>query len=142
MDMQFWSAVSMKCSYVWISAWGSKDDLEAWRKVLLSVAIDVARKKRIAQRGKNEKRTGGGVMPKLKPSDLQIRRAVVRAELRKNMELEMLSGKQAAKKINMAESTYCGRLRETETIRLEELWRMTKVLHLTDDQLLRIAKGG
>lgn len=25
------------------------------------------------------------------------------------MELEMLSGKQAAKKINMAESTYCGR---------------------------------
>ena len=65
-------------------------------------------------------------MPKLKPSDLQIRRAVVRAELRKNMELEMLSGKQAAKKINMAESTYCGRLRETETIRLEELWRMAK----------------
>lgn len=81
-------------------------------------------------------------MPKLKPSDLQIRRAVVRAELRKNMELEMLSGKQAAKKINMAESTYCGRLRETETIRLEELWRMAKVLHLTDEQLLRIAKGG
>ena len=110
--------------------------------MFLSVVIDVACKKRIAQRGKNEKRTGGGVMPKLKPSDLQIRRAVVRAELRKNMELEMLSGKQAAKKINMAESTYCGRLRETETIRLEELWRMAKVLHLTDDQLLRIAKGG
>ena len=56
-------------------------------------------------------------MPKLKPSDLQIRRAIVRAELRKNMELEMLSGKQAAKKINMAESTYCGRLRETESLR-------------------------
>ena len=58
--------------------------------MFLSVVIDVACKKRIAQRGKNEKRMGGGVMPKLKPSDLQIRRAVVRAELRKNMELEML----------------------------------------------------
>ena len=99
-------------------------------------------RKSIAQKSEKGKRTGGGVMPKLKPSDLQIRRAIVRAELRKNMELEMLSGKQAAKKINRAESTYCGRLRETETIRLEELWRMAKVLHLTDDQLLRIATGG
>lgn len=81
-------------------------------------------------------------MPKLKPSDLQVRRSIVKAELEKGMTLSMLTRVQTAKKINMPESTYNQRIRETENIRLEELWKLGKVLHLTDDQLLRIAKGG
>lgn len=81
-------------------------------------------------------------MLKLKPTDLQVRRAMVQGEISKATKVSMLKPPEVAKRINMPESSYYQRLRETENIRLGELWRMARVLHLTDEQLLRIAKGG
>lgn len=81
-------------------------------------------------------------MPKLKPTDLQRSRALVKAEIGYATERGMSNPQTVAKRIGMPESTYYRRLCEGESIRLSELWKLIKVLQLTDEQVLRIAKGG
>ncbi|MDO4615537.1 MAG: hypothetical protein Q4B15_07895 [Lachnospiraceae bacterium] len=43
--------------------------------------------------------------------------------------------------IGVSSSAYYSRLKSPETIRLGEFRRMTKVLHLSDEEVLRIVKG-
>ena len=73
---------------------------------------------------------------------LEERRLVARAELRRNMELHQMTMGTLAKRLNMTRQTLSRRMREPENLTVDELRLTSKALELSDQQILRIVKGG
>lgn len=80
-------------------------------------------------------------MPKLKPSDMEMKQRSVRAVIAEAKELQGYNDKEIARLVQMPISTYQQRIREPQNFRLEELWKLSAVLKLEMDGLLQIIVG-
>jgi hypothetical protein len=80
-------------------------------------------------------------MPKLKPSEKEASRRVVRACISNNMSLYATDDSFVALKLGVTTQTVRNKRAKPETLTLGELWDMSKTLKLTPIQAASIALG-
>lgn len=73
-------------------------------------------------------------MPRLRPTETELRSRCVRATISRNMELYGLSEDQIASKIHTTKRTVQNKRKRPETFTLEELWTLSDVLKFTDEE--------
>lgn len=80
-------------------------------------------------------------MPKLRPSDKEASRRVVRACISSNMDFYSISEESVAVKLGVTKRTVQNKRSNPETLTLEELWNLGKALKLTPIQAASIVMG-
>lgn len=80
-------------------------------------------------------------MPKVKPTDLEERRRIVRACIASNMELYRLDSETIAARMGFAERTFRNKRENPETFTMDELWKLSKILKFTPIQNASILAG-
>lgn len=80
-------------------------------------------------------------MPKLKLSEFEQKKLVARATIKNRMDLKRLSVKNISKRLNSPASTLYNRFANPEILRLDDLWNLTTILGLSDQEILQIVRG-
>ena len=80
-------------------------------------------------------------MPKLKPTTTETRSRMVRAMIRKNMELQgITTTDELGAKVRMSGRTLRKRLEYPETFTLDELWRVADALRFSNRDRFQMAR--
>jgi hypothetical protein len=80
-------------------------------------------------------------MPKLKLSDFEQKKTLARVVIKKRMEIKQIKSKDLAKRLSRPEGTLYYRWQHPESFRLEDLWNLTTILGLSDQEILQIVRG-
>ncbi|EXG86183.1 hypothetical protein K413DRAFT_3005 [Clostridium sp. ASBs410] len=80
-------------------------------------------------------------MPKLKLSEFEQKKLVARVTLKKRMEIEQISMKGMARRLNRPTSTLYNRFANPGIMKLDDLWTLVKILGLSDQEILQIVRG-
>ena len=80
-------------------------------------------------------------MPKVKPSDTEVSRRVVKACISGNMDLYGLDEGVIAVKLGVTQRTVQNKRIKPETLTLDELWNLSKALKFTPVQAASIVLG-
>ena len=80
-------------------------------------------------------------MPKLKPTEKEESRRIVRACIASNMELYRLDSETIAARMGFAERTFRNKRENPETFTMDELWKLSKILKFTPIQNASILAG-
>lgn len=77
-------------------------------------------------------------MPKLKPSNTELKSRVVRAAISSNMELYGLNEDYVAAKTHTTKRTLQNKRKRPETFTLAELWRISEILKFSPEEKAQI----
>lgn len=80
-------------------------------------------------------------MPKVKPTDLEMKRRVVRSCIARGMEAEGIKPVTLAARARFSKETFYNRRKRPELYTLEELWAVVQTCKLTDAELVAILRG-
>lgn len=80
-------------------------------------------------------------MARVKLSDYEQKKLVVRVTIKKRMELKRIRNPEVAKGLNISIRTLCERWRYPEDFKLADLWSLTTILGLSDQEILQIVRG-
>lgn len=77
-------------------------------------------------------------MPKLKPSDIEMKRRLAESVIAGAMKLQAIDNDALAVKLHIAPSTMHLRRRQPDGFRLEQLWRLVDAAKLSDNDILKL----
>lgn len=80
-------------------------------------------------------------MPKVKPTDLEMKRRVVRSCIARGMEAEGVTPVALATRARFSKETFYNRRKRPELYTLQELWAVVQTCKLTDGELVAILRG-
>ncbi len=80
-------------------------------------------------------------MPKIKPTDIEAKRRVVRSCIARGMEAEAVTPATLASKARFSKETFYNRRKRPELYTLQELWAVVQTCKLTDGELIAILRG-
>lgn len=80
-------------------------------------------------------------MPRVKPTDLEAKRRVVRSCIARGMEAEAVTPISLATKARFSKETFYNRRKRPELYTLQELWAVVQTCKLTDGELVAILRG-
>lgn len=80
-------------------------------------------------------------MPKVKPTDLEQKRRIVRGIIKGRMERTGLKDDDIAPRIRCAKRTFQYRKQKPDTLRMDQLWILCQLLGLTDLEIIQMIRG-
>ena len=80
-------------------------------------------------------------MPKVTPTSREMTDRQTRAVIEAAREMQGINNPQLIKALNISPSEYYRRRRDTDCFRLGDIRRIVRVLHLSDEDIVKIVRG-
>lgn len=80
-------------------------------------------------------------MPKVTPSDREMANRNTRAVINAAKEMQGYGNQKLITVLNISRTEFYRRQRDTDNYRLGDIRKLTKILHLTDEDIIRIVRG-
>lgn len=80
-------------------------------------------------------------MPKLKLSEYEQKGLVARSTLKRRMELKQVTIPGMSNRLRVSRSALYNRFANPGLLKLDDLWNLTTILGLSDQEILQIVRG-
>lgn len=80
-------------------------------------------------------------MPKVTPSDREMADRNTRAVINAAKEMQGIGNQKLMVSLGLSHTEFYRRQKDTDNYRLGDIRKLTKILHLTDEDIIRIVRG-